>query len=304
MTGLPAFQARTEHKFNPVPELVNANSGIGLRAPHFDVLLEQRPRAGWLETHSENYFCPGGVPDKYLEKIRELYPLSLHGVGLSLGSAQGLDPEHLCQLKALVHKFEPALVSDHLSWSASGERAVPDLLPLPMTRQSLDVFCANIDRAQSALGRPILIENPSLYATFSEQEMSETEFLTQTAAKTGCGLLIDVNNIHVCAHNLGVDSRKYLSEIPASAVGEIHLAGYQINKMGDQDIYIDAHNNPVYDAVWDLYVHALELFGNVPTMIEWDNDLPPLERLAEEAAKADVLRRKHTSWKKADERIA
>ena len=283
-------QKKTAIKFNPVPELAKASSGIGLRAPHFQCVLDEKPDIGWLEIHSENFFSPGGIPQQYLEKIRPFYPLSFHGIGLSLGSSCGVDNHHLAQLKALVDAFEPKLVSDHLSWSADNTRAAPDLLPLPLTREAFEIFRINIDRVQDRLRRPILVENPSAYVSFDERDMKETEFLTELARKTGCGLLIDINNIHVSTHNLGGDARRYIHEIPPELVGEIHLAGYQINQVGGHEVYIDAHNNPVYAPVWELYEFALENFGDAPTLIEWDNDLPSLARLVEEARKADSLR--------------
>lgn len=292
MTVPTASNARAENAFNPVPELAKASSGIGLRAPHFEAVLTRKPAVGFFEAHSENFFCPGSVPDFYLQKIRADYPVSLHSVGLSLGSAQGIDPIHLEQLAALVSRTEPVLVSDHLSWSAVGARAVPDLLPAPLTEESLHIFACNITRVQEALERPLLVENPSLYTSFDGNAFSEPEFLTELCRKTGCGLLLDINNIHVSTSNTGGDAKAYLRAIPRDCVGEIHLAGYQCNRVNGRDVLVDAHNNPVYDEVWDLYTLALELLGDRPTLIEWDNDLPDLDTLAAEAAKADTRRAK------------
>ena len=288
-----------------VPELVKASSGIGLRAPHHDVIIEKNPPVGWLEIHGENYFCSGGAQLDYLEKVRELYPISIHCVGLSLGSSDGINKNHLQKLKELTERFTPCLISDHLSWSGLHNRFVPDLLPLPMTDEALHTISNHIDEAQEYLQRPILIENPSAYLSFIEQDMSETQFLTEITKRTGCGLLLDINNIHVSAHNISAFKMdNYLSEIPIDAVGEIHLAGYQINNVEGHEILIDAHNNPVYTPVWDAYKLALKRFGNVPTMIEWDNDLPPLETLVNEAQKADEIRKEILSLELKNVRTA
>lgn len=274
------------------PVLAQTSTGIGARIPHFDEILATRPAVGFLEVHSENFFAAGGPQPAYLEKLRALYPVSLHGVGLSLGSAESLNTEHLQKLKNLVRRIQPALVSEHLSWSGTGGIHLPDLLPLPMTEEALAVIACNIDEAQDALGRPILIENPSAYLAFVEQDMTEPEFLAALVKKTGCGLLLDINNIHVSAHNTGFDADAYLAAIPAYSVMEIHLAGYQINIVDGHEIFIDAHNNRVYPAVWDLYEKALKRFGNVATLIEWDTDIPALSVLLDEAAKSDAIRKK------------
>ena len=265
-------------------------TGIGLRSPHAAEIISAQPDVGFLEAHSENYFRIGGAPFEQLMKCREMYPISLHGVGLSLGSAGGVSEEHLQKLKTLVDIVQPALVSEHVSWSTADGKSVPDLLPLPMTREALDTICANIARVQDVLQRKILVENPSSYLRFSGQEMAEPAFLAAIAQTTGCGILLDVNNIAVSAHNMDFDAAAYIDALPKGAVGEIHLAGYQINTIGTDSIYIDAHNHAVYDGVWDLYAHALERFGDVPTLVEWDADLPPLRLLVAEAAKADTIR--------------
>lgn len=277
--------------FCPVPELAYAGSGIGLRAAHHKDILEQKPDIGWLEAHSENYFGAGGPPISCLEQLRRDYPISLHGVGLSLGSAEGLNAEHLQKLKTLSDRIQPALISEHLSWSGTGGRFTPDLLPLPMTQEALDIIATNVDTAQEKLGRAILVENPSAYLSFREVEMTEPEFLSALAKRTGCGILLDVNNIYVSAHNTAAFSAAgYLSALPGHAIGEIHVAGHQVNTTEKETILIDAHNNPVCDDVWDLYEMALALFGDIPTLIEWDNDLPPLQRLVREARTADAIR--------------
>jgi uncharacterized protein len=270
--------------------LKDARTGIGLRAPHTDQILAERPPCGFLEAHSENYFRIGGIPFEQLMKIREIYPLSLHGVGLSLGTAEGVSDEHLEKLAALVQHAEPVLVSEHISWSTSDNRSVPDLLPLPMTAEALKIICANVQKVQDRLKRPILVENPSSYLAFADKEMSEPAFIAEIIKRTGCGLLLDVNNIHVSAHNLGFDPIGYLDALPLGITGEIHLAGYHVNTVGDREIFVDAHNHAVYDAVWDLYRAALRRLGDVPTLIEWDSDLPPLGKLMDEAKKADAIR--------------
>ena len=260
-------------------------AGIGLRAPHYREVLETQPDIGWVEVHSENYFGRGGQPLHYLERARSHYPLSLHGVGLSLGSADGLRQAHLVQLKALVERFEPALVSDHLCWGAIGEWHLNDLLPLPYTEAALDVVCANVARAQEFLGRQILVENVSSYLQFSDSTIPEWEFVCAVAERTGCGLLLDINNIYVSAVNHGFDALRYLDAIPAHAVREIHLAGFDSNGM----CLIDTHGNPVAGPVWNLYGEALTRLGAVPTLIEWDTDLPPLALLLQEAGKAQEI---------------
>lgn len=273
-----------------MPDLDNASTGIGLRAPHYSDILETKPAAGFLEAHSENYFRKG-VPFEKLLLLRQDYAISLHGVGLSLGSANGLCGQHLQKLKTLVEEINPVFVSEHVSWSGTDTIAVPDLLPLPYTREAFDILARNIDHVQNTLHRPILVENPSSYLRFKQADMEEPDFLNKLAQTTGCGLLLDINNIHVSAHNTGFDAQTYLDDINADAVREIHLAGYQINTTDNGDaIYIDAHNHPVYDNVWELYAYALTRFGNTATLIEWDSDIPPLDILLAEAQKADALR--------------
>jgi uncharacterized protein (UPF0276 family) len=266
------------------PDL-GARAGIGLRAPHYREILEGRPGIGWVEAHSENYFGRGGQPLHYLQRVRNHYALSLHGVGLSLGSADGLSRTHLCQLKALVQRFDPALVSDHLCWGAVGGRHLNDLLPLPYTEEALALVCVNIDQAQGFLGRQILVENVSSYLQFSDSHIPEWEFIAEVARRTGCGLLLDVNNIYVSAINHGFHPLRYLDAIPARAVQEIHLAGFDRNGL----CLIDTHGKPVAGPVWNLYGEALTRVGPVPTLIEWDTDLPSLAVLLEEAAKAQEI---------------
>lgn len=270
--------------------LKTATTGIGLRAFHTEQILAEKPKVGFLEAHSENYFRIGGIPFEQLMKAREDYAISLHGVGLSLGSADGVSAEHLAKLAALAEQVKPVLVSEHISWSAADGKSVPDLLPLPMTKDALNSICANIAKVQDVLKRQILVENPSSYLAFADREMTEPEFIAAVLKRTGCGLLLDVNNIHVSAHNTGADALAYLDALPKDAAQEIHLAGYHVNETSGREIFVDAHNHPVYDAVWDLYRAALERLGDIPTLIEWDADLPPLSVLLNEAKKADDIR--------------
>ncbi len=268
----------------PVP----AAAGVGLRHTHYGDFLDGGPAAAWLEVHSENYLCPGGPRMAALEAVRRHYPLSCHGVGLSLGSAEGLDAGHLARLRALIDRFEPGLVSEHVSWSTAGGDYLNDLLPLPYTEEALDVLVANIGQAQDALGRTILIENPSSYVTFAESTIPEWEFCAEAAQRSGCGLLLDVNNIHVSAHNHGYDALDFLNGIPGGLVGEIHVAGHADTEWDGRPVLIDDHGSAVKDAVWDLLDAALARTGPKPVLMEWDLDLPPLEILLGEAAKAQA----------------
>ncbi len=265
-----------------------ATAGIGLRAPHIAEVLATRPALSFLEVHSENYMG-GGPALRQLETIRAHYPLSLHGVGLSLGSAEGIDADHLARLKALVERIEPALVSEHLSWSVAGGVYLNDLLPLPLTEETLIVVSRNVETMQDALKRPVLVENPSSYLRFSQSTIPEPDFLAALAERTGCGLLCDVNNIYVTAENFGLDPRPYLDALPPAAVGEMHLAGHFRDTRGGRALLIDDHGAPVADAVWDLYRHAVGRFGPAPTLIEWDSKLPELPVLLAEARRADAI---------------
>ncbi len=267
---------------------IPARAGIGLRAPHYRDVLEQRPAVGWLEVHSENYFG-GGRPLAFLERARASYPLSLHGVGLSLGSADPLDRAHLAKLKELVRRIEPGLVSEHLSWSSIDGRHFNDLLPLPYTEEALAHFCARVAQTQETLGRRILIENPSTYLRYRDSRIPEWEFLREVAAATGCGILLDVNNIYVSARNNGFDARRYLDAVPGERVEEMHLAGFSRNATDDGELLVDTHNRPVAEPVWALYAHALERYGDKPTLIEWDTDLPPLATLVAQAKRAQGM---------------
>lgn len=263
--------------------LLPARAGIGLRDQHHRQVVENRPAVAWLEVHSENFFGAGGEPLRVLEAVRRHYPLSLHGVGMSLGSSDELSERHLHKLKILVERIEPAAISEHLCWSSVNGRFLNDLLPLPYTEAALSHVAGRIERMQDVLGRTIMVENVSSYVRFAGSTYQEWEFLAAVSSRTGCGILLDVNNIHVSAFNHGFDAMTYLRGIPRDVVGEIHLAGYT----EVDDFLVDTHSRPVQDVVWQLYAEALKRFGPVPTLIEWDNDIPPLEVLMAEAHKAD-----------------
>lgn len=275
---------RTNFRVTPDPMLPVA--GVGLRFPHHQAFVDTRPSIGWLEVHTENYMG-GGAPLRYLETLRRDYPVSFHGVGLSLGSADGLDADHLDRLERVIERIEPTLVSEHLSWSIIGQTYLADLLPLPMTEEALAVVCRHVDQVQTRLGRPILVENPSTYLQFRHSTIPEWEFLAQVAARTGCGILCDVNNIFVSAQNHGWDASAYLRGLPPAKIGEIHLAGHSVTTLDSgAALRIDDHGSRVDSAVWALYGEALACFGPVPTLIEWDTNIPPLEVLLDEAAQA------------------
>jgi hypothetical protein len=274
-----------QFKREPIP----AKAGIGLRFPHHQAVADTRPEAAWLEVHTENYMG-GGISPRYLETIRRDYPLSLHGIGLSLGSAEGLDAWHLERVRRTIERFEPGLVSEHLSWSAVGGTYLADLLPLPMTEEALDVVCRHVEQVQAYLKRCILVENPSTYLQFRHSMIPEWEFLATVAERTGCGILCDVNNIYVSAFNHGWDASAYIAALPPAAVCEIHLAGHAVKTLdGRRTLRIDDHGSRVAPQVWALYAEALARFGPVPTLIEWDTDVPPLEVLLEEAVRAAAV---------------
>jgi uncharacterized protein (UPF0276 family) len=269
----------------PIP----ARAGIGLRALHHRDIMAQRPDVGWLEVHSENYFGAHNPALPALLAARTQYALSLHGVGMSLGSVDAIDRGHVAALRTLIHLTEPDYVSEHLSWSSFAGVHLNDLLPLPYTEEALRHVCARVAELQNELGRQILVENVSSYLQFRSSEMQESEFVAALAAETGCGLLIDVNNIYVSAMNHGFDAAAYLLRVPRRAVMEIHLAGHSVVAHGQREFRVDTHSAPVCDAVWDLYRFATERFGSVPTLIEWDTDIPDLSTLVTEAAKADHI---------------
>jgi hypothetical protein len=268
----------------PLPD----RSGVGLKPEHIDAILEERPSLGFFEIHAENYMGAGGPPHRRLEAIRALYPLSLHGVGLSIGSPRPLDRDHLARLAALARRYEPGLFSEHLAWSSHDEGFLNDLLPLPYTEETLDAVCAHVDEVQEALARPMLLENPSTYVLFAESTIPETEFLRAIARRTGCGLLLDVSNVLVSAINHGFDPDAYLDAFPLDRVGEIHLAGFaEAEDDAGHPILIDAHDSPVRDRVWDLYRSVVARRGPAPTLVEWDNDVPAWPVLRDEARRAE-----------------
>ena len=273
---------------NPIPP----QAGIGLRMPHQAQVLASRPPAAWFEVHPENYMADDSALAE-LELIGASYPLSLHAVGLSLGSADGVDRSHLDRLHRLVRRLRPGLVSDHLSWSTSGGRYLPDLLPLPYTDQALRVVCRNVQQVQDALGRKILVENPSTYLQFAASAIPEAEFLAAVAAHTGCGVLFDVNNVYVSASNQRLEASQAIADwcraLDESSVGEIHLAGHAlVATSAGEELRIDDHGDHVCAAVWSLYQQALAHFGPRPTLIEWDTRLPSLAVLQSEAALAQA----------------
>ncbi|THJ24896.1 MAG: DUF692 domain-containing protein [Nitrospira sp. CG24E] len=269
------------HYSAPIP----AQAGIGLRSHHFREILDASPPVAWMETHPENYFGDGGAPLRVLERIRSKYPLSFHGVGLSLGSTDPIDQAHLGKLKVLIDCFEPVFVSEHLSWSSVGGRSFNDLLPLPYTPESLDHVCARIDEVQTLLKRPLLIENITRYLTWQDSTIPEGIFMAEAAKRTGCGILLDINNLYVNAINFGLDPLEVLRAVPAQVVQEIHLAGF--DRFGS--MLIDTHGQPVFPEVWSLYEWAIHHFGPRPTLIEWDTNLPPLAVLVEQARQADAI---------------
>jgi uncharacterized protein (UPF0276 family) len=270
---------------NPRP--VPARAGIGLRAAHFADVLATKPQVGWFEVHSENHFAPAGPAHAALDAIRADYPISLHGVGLSIGGTDPLDLGHVERLRLAIERYEPALVSEHLCWSMAGGRHTNDLLPLPYTREALRHVTRRVSQVQELLARRLLIENVSSYLQFRDPDYTEWEFLASLAQASGCGILLDVNNIFVSAQNHGFDAREYLAAIPHDAVGEIHLAGHSIRELEGRELRVDTHDAPVCDEVWELYAIAAARFGRVPTLIEWDSNLPPLATLVEEARRAD-----------------
>jgi hypothetical protein len=260
-----------------------------LRFPHHQAVVETSPDVAWMEVHTENYMG-GGTPLAYLDAIRRDFPISLHGVGLSLGSVEGLDLAHLDRIRQVSERIEPGLVSEHIAWSVVNGTYLADLLPLPMTEEALDVVCRHVDQTQNYLKRRILVENPSSYLTFAHSTIPEWDFIVAVAARTGCGILCDVNNIYVSAHNHGWNASAYLAALPPAAIGEIHLAGHTVRPLADgSTVRIDDHGSRVISEVWALYEEALARFGPVATLIEWDTNVPPLDVLLGEAAHAGVL---------------
>lgn len=260
-------------------------AGIGLRSQHLAELARDRPSTGFLEIHAENYLACSPALGA-IERLRQDYEFSVHAVGLSLGSVDGLDEAHLGRVAALIRRLEPALVSDHLAWSVAGGRYFNDLLPLPYTEEALAVVARNVDRLQERLGRQVLVENPSCYLAFAHSTLSEPEFLAELAHRTGCGLLLDANNIVVTAHNLRLDPAAWLDGLPASAIGQYHLAGHAVNDADGQPVLIDDHGSRVGEGVWALFDEIVRRHGPRPTLVEWDTDVPSLDLLLDEARRA------------------
>jgi uncharacterized protein (UPF0276 family) len=268
---------------------IPARAGLGLKPQHYRVIVETRPDIGFFEVHAENYMGAGGPPHRWLEAICRDYPLSLHGVGLSIGAPGRLDRAHLDRLAALERRYRPGLVSEHLAWSTHAGAFLDDLLPLPYTRETLALARDHVDEAQQVLGRRILIENPATYVRFAASEMAETEFLAELAARTGCGLLLDVANVRVCAVNHGFDPYDYLDAFPLDRVAEIHLAGAAPTRDArGAPLLIDAHDRAVADEVWALHAVVVARIGPRPSLIEWDNDIPEWAELAAQARRADA----------------
>ena len=259
--------------------------GVGLRAEHYDTIVATWPQMDWFEATSENFMDSGGRPLHILEAVRRRYPVALHGVSLSIGSVDPLNREYLARLKALVERIDPVSVSDHFCWTGVDGENLHDLLPLPFTEEALDHLVSRIQQVQEFLGQRILLENISAYVSYRHSTMPEWEFITAVARRAGCGILLDLNNIHVNAVNHQFDPYEYLRAIPGELVAQFHLAGH--TDMGS--FLFDTHSRPVIDAVWALYRHAVEQWGPVSTIIEWDDDIPPFPRLAEEAEKARSL---------------
>jgi uncharacterized protein len=258
--------------------------GIGLRTEHYADVLATPPPVDWFEVISDNFMVPGGNPRRVLRAVRERWPIVLHGVSLSLGSVDPLDERYLDALATLAREIEPAMVSDHLCWGGHGGRFAHDLLPLPFTEEALAHVADRVLRVQDRLRRPILVENVSSYVAFTASSMTEWEFLAALAERTDCGLLLDVNNVFVSAHNHGFDARTFIDGIPVGSVGQFHLAGH--SRLGE--LLLDTHDHPVRDEVWELYGHAVARFGDLPALVEWDDKVPSLARVVEESLRAKV----------------
>lgn len=275
---------------NALPDRV----GVGLKPEHFQAIVATKPTVGFFEIHAENYLVPGGAFHHFLTEIRSQYPLSIHGVGLSIGGEGPLDRLHLQALRRLLDRYAPQSFSEHLAWSSHNDIFLNDLLPMPYDQPTLDRVCRHVDEVQEVLGRPMLLENPATYIEFAESTLNETAFIGEIVRRTGCGLLLDVNNIYVSCSNHGRDPVRYLSELPLAAVGEIHLAGFhrETDSLG-APLLIDSHDSRVDEAVWSLFDHTVAAIGPKPVLIEWDNDVPPLAALLAEAQRAESIMNGH-----------
>ncbi|WP_370678148.1 DUF692 domain-containing protein [Pleomorphomonas sp. PLEO] len=269
---------------------MSGQTGTSFKPEHLAAIFAEADRQGFFEVHAENYMGAGGPPHRALERVRRDYPISLHGVCMSLGGPQPLDRDHLSRFKSLVDRYEPALVSEHLAWSTHVNTYLNDLLPLPYTAATLSHVCDHVDEMQNAIGRPILLENPSTYVLFAASSMSETAFIGEVSRRTGCGLLLDVNNVFVSATNHGFSALDYLTDFPLSKVGEIHLAGHAEQEDDEgEPLLIDSHDGPVTDAVWRLYENVIAHRGPIPTLIEWDSQIPQWPVLRAEALAAQAI---------------
>lgn len=266
-----------------------AAPGLGFKPEHFPAIRETRPKLGFFEIHAENYMGAGGPPHRQLTALRQDYAISLHGVGLSIGGPGRLDRDHLARLRVLVDRYQPESFSEHLAWSSHGAEYLNDLLPLPYTPETLTIICDHIDEVQETLGRRMLLENPATYVLFQQSTLAETDFLSEIARRTGCGLLLDINNVFVSCTNHRTDARAYLAAFPLARVGEIHLGGHASEDLPSGPLLIDDHGSPVADPVWTLYAETVARAGALPTLIEWDNDVPPFADLMAEARRAGAI---------------
>ena len=264
-------------------------AGVGFKPQHFADLIADPNAPAFFEVHAENYMGAGGVPHRQLMRLRDRFAISLHGVGLSIGGMQDLDREHLGGLRALCDRYQPESFSEHLAWSSHDDIFYNDLLPLPYTEDTLERVVAHIDETQAVMGRTILLENPATYLQFDQSTMSETDFLRRTVRRTGCGLLLDLNNVFISAANLGFVAETYLADFPLDQVGEVHLAGHDMTDGDGAPLLIDAHGSPVAGQVWELYRHVVDRVGAVATLIEWDNDVPDWATLRREAEAAECI---------------
>lgn len=270
-----------------------ATAGLGFKPEHFDTIRATRPKLGFFEVHAENYMGAGGAPHRQLAALRQDHALSLHGVGLSIGGPDRPDRAHLSRLRDLIVRYAPAAFSEHLAWSSHGGDYLNDLLPLPYTPEALSRICDHVDEVQSALGCRLLLENPSTYILFEQSSIDEPAFLAEIARRTGCGLLLDVNNVFVSCTNHRRDPRDWLAAFPLAQVGEVHLGGHATEDLPSGPLLIDDHGSPVADPVWTLYADVIAAAGPLPTLIEWDNDIPPFEVLLAEAARTEVILSRH-----------
>lgn len=267
-----------------------SGAGVGLRLPHLAEVAAARPTIGWLEIHPENFLANPHAAE-LLQEIAAEYPISVHTVGVSVGSVAGIDRDHLARVARLVDRVNPFIVSGHLAWSTHPGEYLNDLLPLPYDEETLGIVARHVDEVQQTLSRPYLVENPSSYVGFTGSTMNEVEFLSSLVERTGCKLLCDVSNIHVSSHNMGYDAYAYIDGLPAEAVAELHLGGFTVENDGDAGgtVLVDTHDQQIADPAWRLYAHALKRFGARPTLIEWDADLPPFATLMAEAAHANAV---------------